>query len=624
MTTTGVLTGSESETTTSATTTEDEDCIVGSNGSRMRSSKKQRETAYMFLEIPFEEQKVLFDAIRTQNVRRIKEIVNDRPDSLKWRHFIHSPLGLACCLNQEEVALLLLKKIDENFRSLRNEINYQDRKGWTPLMYAALNGNVKLVTRLFAAGAKVNCRDRLKWTPLAHACYNGHVEVVQYLLEVSNADVRLVDDCNTTVLHCLAKQRDVEIFDDVTIAAEFVLQRDQSIVDSKSIHGRTALHEACKQHNPGLVSLLLNYGARVNAKDDQEQTPVFYVFHGVPSAGRRMTDCLRLLLKASDVRLNIRDSYSLTPIHLATLEGDARAVNILVEAGADFKIPDRSKRWPIHYAARDQQLGILELLLKRDNVSQVNATSWSDISTPLTELLSNCVEVNSNKKLILQCVKVLLRYGADVSIPNAFLNTPIDLAAEGNLWSVTRLLILAGAYFNAEILLGCVDRAEQNADEASNPSEAQEPFNGNRADEEESRERTISQRSEDSLAVSEDIAAIDDTSSETDDDEADEEEEEDGIISPHFRELLESPGQSDADSVGYAWCRDFLWCQPLSLANMCRIQIRRALAHRIVHVARSDTRRSTGALEVMRHRLPLPESIIDFILLRDELENTFL
>ena len=63
--------------------------------------------------------------------------------------------------------------------------------------------------------------------------------------------------------------------------------------------------------------------------------------------------------KASDVRLNIRDSYSLTPIHLATLEGDVRAVSILVDAGADFRIPDRSKRWPIHYAARDQQLGIL-------------------------------------------------------------------------------------------------------------------------------------------------------------------------------------------------------------------------------------------------------------------------
>ena len=67
-------------------------------------------------------------------------------------------------------------------------------------------------------------RDRLKWTPLAHACYNGHVEVAHYLLQVSRADVRLVDDWNTTVLHCLAKQRDVDIFDDATTAAELVVQ----------------------------------------------------------------------------------------------------------------------------------------------------------------------------------------------------------------------------------------------------------------------------------------------------------------------------------------------------------------------------------------------------------------
>ena len=43
----------------------------------------------------------------------------------------------------------------------------------------------------------------------------------------------------------------------------------------------------------------------------------------------------------------------------------------------------------------------------------MNATSWSNISTPLTELLSHCAEVNSNQKLILQCVKVRGGYGED-------------------------------------------------------------------------------------------------------------------------------------------------------------------------------------------------------------------
>ena len=67
--------------------------------------------------------------------------------------------------NEYEIRKLLLNRhenplqsIDENSKTLRGEVNYQDRKGWTPLMYAALNGNAKLVARLHAAGAKVNCR----------------------------------------------------------------------------------------------------------------------------------------------------------------------------------------------------------------------------------------------------------------------------------------------------------------------------------------------------------------------------------------------------------------------------------------------------------------------------------
>ena len=53
---------------------------------------------------------------------------------------------------------LIQQQIDANYKLFRNEVNYQDRKGWTPLMYASLNGNAKLVARLYAAGAKVNCR----------------------------------------------------------------------------------------------------------------------------------------------------------------------------------------------------------------------------------------------------------------------------------------------------------------------------------------------------------------------------------------------------------------------------------------------------------------------------------
>jgi hypothetical protein len=39
-----------------------------------------------------------------------------------------------------------------------------------------------------------------------------------------NIDLHLVDEKNTTVLHCLAKQRDVDLFDDITTTAEMILE----------------------------------------------------------------------------------------------------------------------------------------------------------------------------------------------------------------------------------------------------------------------------------------------------------------------------------------------------------------------------------------------------------------
>lgn len=589
---TDVISGSSSD-----TTTEDEDSVARVCRGR------PHESPFMFLEIPFEQQKTLFDAIRVHDAKKVQKIVDEQPISLKWRHFIHSPLGLSCCLDQDDVVLYFLQKIQENAKTLRCEVNYQDRKGWTPIMYAAINGNAQLVERLCAAGARVNCKDRLRWTPLAYASYNGHVDVVKILLETDNIDLHLVDEKNTTVLHCLAKQRDVDLFDDITTTAEMILEHDQSIIDCKTARGKTALHEACKQHNPSLVAVLLKFGSKVNSKDDQDQTPIFYVFHGVPGCGRRMIDCLRLLLTAPNIRLNLRDSYSLAPIHLATLEGDVRAVTTLVQAGADWKVADRSKRWPIHYAARDQQLGIIELLLKKDNTNQVNAISWCDISTPLTELLSHCADINPNQNLILSCVKVLLRYGADVSVPNAFLNTPIDLAAEASLWSVTRLLVLAGAYYNFEILHGCLERAakriEAEGDGHIGPGDAAPESAAPFADPHGVRP-----------AMDE---AVDDDS-DTDNDNGSEGDLE--FLSVGLRHLVDSGDENDhhdprADDEGFQWCHDFAWGQPISLMNAARIRVRRSLAQNIV------------ALIADYNLLPLPSPIVEFVLLKDEMENLF-
>lgn len=59
-------------------------------------------------------------------------------------------------------------------------MNGSDTKGFTPLMYAARNGDMEVVEKFISKGARVNPKDNT----LKEAAGNGHVEVVKRLLEI--------------------------------------------------------------------------------------------------------------------------------------------------------------------------------------------------------------------------------------------------------------------------------------------------------------------------------------------------------------------------------------------------------------------------------------------------------
>ena len=59
-------------------------------------------------------------------------------------------------------------------------LNASNALGESPLMLAALNGQLDLAGKLVKKGADVN---KTGWTPLHYAASNGHVEVIKLLLE---------------------------------------------------------------------------------------------------------------------------------------------------------------------------------------------------------------------------------------------------------------------------------------------------------------------------------------------------------------------------------------------------------------------------------------------------------
>ncbi|KAL5343163.1 ankyrin repeat-containing domain protein [Aspergillus crustosus] len=82
-------------------------------------------------------------------------------------------------------------------------VEAKDRLGYTALAWAADCGSLETVDTLIKAGAVVNFGDNYGTTPLALAASQGHEAVVERLLE-AGADPNAGSDNRWTALHCAA------------------------------------------------------------------------------------------------------------------------------------------------------------------------------------------------------------------------------------------------------------------------------------------------------------------------------------------------------------------------------------------------------------------------------------
>jgi ankyrin repeat protein len=149
------------------------------------------------------------------------------------------------------------------------DVRVCDDKGNTPLHFAAENGNLEAVQILLERDADVNSQNGHKSTPLLLASELGHPDVVQLLLD-HNADLSVSDADGDSPLHCAAIGGQLEV-------ARILLKLDVE-ANSRNEEGSTPLHLAskCREEeedgSAGVVRLLLEYGADVQARDHSGKT----------------------------------------------------------------------------------------------------------------------------------------------------------------------------------------------------------------------------------------------------------------------------------------------------------------------------------------------------------------
>ncbi|XP_077131045.1 ankyrin repeat and SOCS box protein 18 [Ranitomeya variabilis] len=242
----------------------------------------------------------------------------------------------------------------------------------SPLCITASHGYTDCVRYLLHRRADPNAAPGGR-SPLHEACAGAHDACVQLLLE-HGAHTNHRSDDGLTPLHLCDVKSSLR-------CAEVLLQHGALVNQPTEVKQDTPLHIVARLGLLGHVGLYLRYGADINARNADGETPL------ILACGGKCDD--------EDTCLQI--------------------CSLLLEKGADPEAQDEQERRPLHHACRKAEHNVMELLFKYN--ADVNAADYNG-ALPLSCVLQNA-ELYEDKRPHL-AVRTLLNHGARGVHPEAF------------------------------------------------------------------------------------------------------------------------------------------------------------------------------------------------------------
>ncbi|KAL3309172.1 hypothetical protein Ciccas_012282, partial [Cichlidogyrus casuarinus] len=253
----------------------------------------------------------------------------------------------------------------------------------TPLHYCARAGNenvlLEIVNHLHhRILLSINKQDMNGWSPLLWAADQGHLKIVKILLK-NHARVDIFDDQGMTALHLCADKGHGKVAD--------LLLRNKAFVNARTKQGMTPLHLSARSgFHELLVSLIDHHGAKVDALTMNRRS----VVHLAAQNGK-LKVCEALLTNTSwNVDVSASDMQGLTPLHLAARHDHSNIVKLFLSTKPDLVTRSSIKKARSpglgpssqNRSDREQSTGTGRLCQKGDQPGEKPSRREADSSSP--------------------------------------------------------------------------------------------------------------------------------------------------------------------------------------------------------------------------------------------------
>ncbi|CAF0704904.1 unnamed protein product [Brachionus calyciflorus] len=285
----------------------------------------------------------ILTAIKAGNIDKVKSLLEKEPASVNSMDlFNRDCLAYAIQYDQIEILKLLLKN-GANTNNIASDSS-------TSLHRAVYKSNAIMVELLLEHKANINAQDCFYRAPLHWSVVNKEIDCLKILLKYKpNIHIKDKDSMSPSMWACHLDH--LEHLKLINSLSDDSFKNNSNNIDLDKLEvdndGRTWLHWSVRKNEPlkCLTYLINNETALLR---DKEGKTCLHV-----AAEQGAIQASKIILEMSGFKIiNERDNKKQTPLHLATLNGHARGIKILMDNGADPNLKDLTGASPIDYVTK--------------------------------------------------------------------------------------------------------------------------------------------------------------------------------------------------------------------------------------------------------------------------------